>query len=195
MAIPPLSAPLPCPRCGSLDVVSFSDGSGKCRSCGNAFRGRGHLEAAGAAQAGLATPSLVEEGSASSRSTQILVGAMAGLGGLLLLVAVPLGVVLLSGLSGNTTETILAPLFRDTRAIGFCLLGLALSGVGAWGMYVAYQHAVGNIPFGGTLVAIGLVALVVSGLLVLLLGLYATLVGAAGGGLVLVAGALDLRIG
>jgi len=35
----------------------------------------------------------------------------------------------------------------------------------------------------------------VSGLLVLLLGLSATLIGAAGGGLVLVAGALDLRLG
>ena len=195
MAIPPVSEPVPCPRCGSLDVLSFSDGSGKCRNCGNAFRGKGRLDSGAAAQSGLATPAAVEEAQAGGRSTQILVGALGGIGGLLLLLAVPIGVTVLAGLGGKTTETILAPLFRDTRAIGFCFLALALTGIGAWGLYTAYQHAVGNIPYGGTLVTIGLVALVVSGLLVLLLGLSATLIGAAGGGLVLVAGALDLRLG
>src|SRR3972149_2430343 len=140
MAIPPVSEPVPCPRCGSLDVLSFSDGSGKCRNCGNAFRGKGRLETGAAAAAGPGPP------------------------------------------GGKTPAPILAPLFRDPRAIGFCLLALALTGIGAWGLYTAYQHAVGNIPYGGTLVTIGLVALVVSGLLVLLLWLSATLIGAAGGG-------------
>jgi hypothetical protein len=129
---------------------------------------------------------------ARPHTSKLASSALGGVGAFLVMLAVPLGITVISGLVGGRMETILAPVFSGPQAILFCGLGLALLGIGVWGLLTAYTHAVGEVPLGGNLLLIGVVALV-AGALFLLLGMGSVMiVAAAGGGLMLAAGAVDL---
>jgi len=185
-----------CPKCGSGDTLAFSDGSGRCRTCGNAFRGAGHLEASSAAAAGLgaATPEKASATPRRLRSPKLLVGVLGSFGGLLLVLAIPIGITAVAGLVGLRAEAVLAPIFQGYQAVAFCFLAMALFGVGFWGLIVGYQHAAGDIPLGGTLLTVAICGLVICALLILLRMLFVTAVGGVGGVLLLLAWYLDRRL-
>jgi len=169
-----------------------------------AFRGSGRLDAGGAALAGLA-PTVAETGQAvdevsTLRTGKLTVGALAMVGGPLLLLAVPIGLAVTSAVLTSpsrpfTVEQILALIFSTTWAIPFCFLTIILAAVGIWGLYVGYKHATGDVPFGGTLLGIGIAGIVLSAILLILVGVFVAAIGVGGSVLLLVGGALDLRAG
>lgn len=196
-ATPPGPPPGRCPHCGSEAIQIFEDSSGRCQTCGQPFRGRGHLQESGGAVAGLAQDTAGTSPAAEDafHSSKLLVGALAAFGGVILVLAVPLGAVLSASLSGIAVESRFASLFSSYRAIPFCFLAVAITAAGFYTIFVGYRHAVGEIPLGTTLVVLGIAGMATCAAMLFLVGSMVAVVGGIGGGLLLAAGALDNRLG